>query len=142
MSYQPDRQFMYWGVSPDALDFAIPYPSVGHAAFETQRGVDSARNTSWEVVATQLGRPSDKQNMEWTVLDPEIWWDMNRWLEANGMFFWCRYFSFNTGEWRVRRFYCGDVSAEPFMLNIRTGLPKYMLNCKLNVIDCGIVGEG
>lgn len=131
---------MYWGTSAQEQNFGIPAPEFGSAA-ETQRLVDSARNAHGEVVATMIGRSSDKQNMTWKVLPPEIWWSMNQFLESNGMFFWCRYFSHNTGVWRVRQFYAGDVYCEPDRVDCENGPAMYYRNCTLNVIDQGVIGQ-
>lgn len=141
MAVNPPRTFMYWGTSADSQTFAVPYPAYDSSVFETQRLVDSMRNNYGEVVATQVGRSSDKQNMSWKVLSPSVWWEMNNFLEANGMFFWCRYFSFNTGTWKVRQFYVGDISAQPFMVSETTHRPKYMRECNMNVIDMGVLGQ-
>lgn len=135
------RTFMYWGTGPDVQDFAVPYPSIENSNFETQRFVDSLRNANGELVTTEIGRPQDKQNMYWAVLDPQIWWEMNRFLVNNGMFFWCRYFDFNTGYWRTRQFYVGDITALPYMVDPETHLPKHMRECTMNVIDRGFIDE-
>lgn len=140
MSLKPPRTFMYWGTSPESQTFPVPWPSVGNA-FETQRAVDSARNAYNEVVATQVGRAADKQNMGWTALDPQIWYDLNNWLLENGMFFWCRYFDFNSGRERVRAFYVGDISAEPYQVDEGSFTPRMMVSCKMNVIDQGRINE-
>lgn len=128
-------KFMYFGTTKGSLDLAIPFPSSG--PFETSRAVDSARNALGEVVGQMVGRSVDKQSMTFNVLPCSKWWEMNRWIEANGMFFWCHYFSHNYGTWKDRRFYCGNPSCEPYMVNADTGEPAFYRNCKLNVIDMG-----
>lgn len=135
-----DPRFMYLGtaisnndISGDVL--AISFPSEG--PFETERAVNSARNAYNVVVGQMVGRSVDKQNMTWSVLAREKWWEINRWLEAHGMFFYCKYFAHNTGKWMIRRFYAGGPSCVPFKVNAATGQPAFYRDCSLNVIDTG-----
>lgn len=114
---------------------AIPFPSSG--PFETARAVNSARNANNVVVGQMVGRSVDKQSMTWRVLPCKTWWRINRWIETNGMFFYCKYFSHNTGKWLIRRFYCGDPKCSPFKINPANGVPDVYLDCTLNVIDMG-----
>lgn len=135
-----DPRFIYIGsgVSSGTLVgnvIGVPFPSEG--TFETQRAVNAARNASNVVVGQMVGRSADKQNMTWSVLKRENWWRLNRWLESNGMFFYCKYFAHNTGRWMIRRFYCGDVSCDPYKIDADTGVPAFYRNCTLNVIDMG-----
>ena len=129
--------YMQLGPTPSNMTLEIPYPDQGKAMFETSSFVDSGRNANGAIVGQQVGRSIDKQNMGWSVLDAETWWAMNNWIEKNGMFFYCRYFSHNFGEWRTRRFYCSDFKAEPGFLNPDTGKPEFYMNCSFNVIDVG-----
>lgn len=132
-----DARFMYWGAAKGATDVAIPFPSVGGAAFLTSRNVDAGRNANGVVVGQMVGRPVDKQEMSWAALPCEKWWEMNRWITDNGMFFWCHYFNHNLGRWMDRRFYCGDFSCMPALVNPQTGIPDRYEKCSVNVIDMG-----
>ena len=137
-----DPRFMYWGTGSDVeenFDIEVPFPSSG--PFETSRAVDSARNARGEVVGQMVGRSVDKQSMTFNVLSCEKWWEMNNWIETHGMFFWCYYFSHNLGVWKTRRFYCGNPSCEPYMIDAATGKPAFDRNCKLNVIDMGEIDD-
>ena len=135
-----DARFIYLGTQVTNGDLsgnilAIPFPSSGE--FETSRAVNAARNANNVVVGQMVGRSVDKQSMSWSVLAREKWWEINRWIEANGMFFWCKYFAHNYGVWRIRRFYCGDPKCEPFKIDANTGIPEMYRNCSINVIDMG-----
>lgn len=132
-----DPRFMYWGTTKGAADVAVPFPAVGGGLFTTSRNVDAGRNANGVVVGQMVGRSIDKQNMSWKVLPPEKWWEMNRFVEDNGMFFWCHYFSHGLGKWMDRKFYCGDFTANPYMVDANTGSPKWYLDCSVNVIDTG-----
>ena len=143
MSTQPpnvDPRFLYWGTAVSNNDLsgntlAVSFPTEG--PFQTSRIVNAARNVNGAVVGQMVGRSVDKQNMTWSVLQREQWWKMNRWLETNGMYFYCKYFAHNVGKWLIRRFYVGDVSCDPFKINADTGAPDVYRNCTLNVIDMG-----
>ena len=135
-----DPRFIYWGTSISNNDLsgntiALSFPSEG--TFQTSRAVNSARNAYNVVVGQMVGRSVDKQNMTWSVLPKEQWWKINRWLETNGMFFYCKYFAHNTGKWMIRRFYAGDVSCDPYKIDADTGIPAVYRNCTVNVIDMG-----
>ena len=116
---------------------AVPFPSYQSAPFETSRMVDAGRNIDGVVIGQQVGRSIDKQSMKWTVLPTEKWWEMNRFIEDNGLFFWCHYFSHGFGRWMDRKFYCGDFSCQPALVNPDTGIPEYYRDCSVNVIDTG-----
>lgn len=137
----PPDGFMFFGTSAESQPFSVPYPSINSTLTQKSRFVDSLRNNVGEVVGTAIGRASDAQQLHWDVLDPELWWAINRFWEDNGMFFWCRYFDFNLGLWRVRQFYVGDISAQAYMVDVNTNMPKYMRDCTCNVVDMGILGQ-
>lgn len=132
-----DTRFMQLGASPSDLSLSIPYPTQDKALFETSRFVDSARNANGVLVGQQVGRSIDKQSMSWAVMDAQLWWEINNWIEEHGMFFWCRYFSHNFGVWKLRKFYCSDFKAQPCMVDPATGVPAFYKDCSFNVIDVG-----
>lgn len=136
--YNP--RFMYFGtgianndLSGDVL--AVPFPSSGSFLDETP--VRSGRNITGELVGQKISRSMDKQEMTWSVLDREIWWKINRWRTEKDFVVWCKYFAHTVGEWRIRKFYFGNPSCTPFMVDANTGVPACYLDCKLNVIDAG-----
>lgn len=135
-----DSRFIYLGTEVSGNNLAgsvlaIPFPSSG--PFETARAVNSARNAENVVIGQMVGRPVDKQSMSWNVLPVQKWWEINRWIEEHGMFFYCKYFAHNTGKWMIRRFYCGDPKCSPFKIDPATGVPQVYLDCSINVIDMG-----
>lgn len=137
MNLHEDARFIYIGKTKDSQPLAIPFPSIGQGAFETVRIVDAGRNANGAVVGQQIGRSMDKQNMGWRAISCEKWWEINNWFETNGMFFYCRYFSHNTGQWRTRKFYVSDIKCEPYMVNPATGIPREYHNATFNVVDTG-----
>lgn len=136
-----DGRFMQIGMSPTSLTLQVPFPSIGQGLFQTSRLVDAGRNANGAVVGQMIGRSVDKQNMGWTAISCEKWWEINRFIENNGLFFYCRYFNHNLGEWKVRRLYAGDPQVEPRNLDPETQVPRDGVyhNATLNVIDMGEV---
>ena len=132
--------FMYWGLSQSSLTLQVPYPSSG--TFETRRKAQTQDSADGSLVAQMIGRSRDKQTMTWDIMDCSKWWEINNWLEANGMFFYCRYFNFNRGIWQTRRFYCESPSCEPYRPtsnpnNVNHGMPRFLQNCQITVMDMG-----
>ena len=146
-----DPRFIYFGRTeyaarhhtggdPDNMPYVcVPFPSSG--PFETAVNVDSARNQNGEMVGQEVGRPIDKQSMTFNVIKREKWHEINRWIRANGIKFWCYFYNHNHGGWECKRFYCGNRSCEPYMINPATGVPAFYRNAKINVIDMGVVWE-
>lgn len=144
----PDKKrsasaYLYLGataeVSRQNYAVAVPYPTVGSATFETARMVDAARNANGEMVGRLVGRSSDKQSLGWQRISCEDWWALHRWFEQGHFTFYCHYFDHNTGQWRTRLFYLGDVRANPVHVDEATGIPAYYEDAAFNVIDCGVV---
>lgn len=140
----PDkRAFLYLDAGPDVSPsvhaVAVPYPTAGSAAFETARMVDAARNANGEMVGRLVGRSSDKQTLGWHRIACADWWAMHRWFEDGHFTFYCHYFDHNTGVWRTRLFYLGDVRANPVHVDEATGVPAWYEDASFSVIDCGVV---
>lgn len=132
--------FMYLGTVSNTFDLVVPFPTSG--TFETSRKAQTGEASDGSIVAQMIGRSRDKQNMSWEVMDCNKWWEINNWLETNGMFFYCRYFNFNRGIWQTKRFYSESPTCEPYRpcgntLSANYGMPEYLRNCTLTVIDMG-----
>lgn len=98
--------------------------------------VDSARNTDGVVVGQVVGKPIQKlNNLNWVYLTAEEWGNILRLLQD--FYVTVEFPDPVTGTWLSRRMYPGDRSAEPFIMDERTGLPKSYINCKVNLIDVG-----
>ena len=132
--------FMYWGLTTSNLDLEVPFPSSG--TFETSRKAQSQESANGSLVAQMIGRSRDKQTLSWEIMDCEKWWEINNWLEANGMFFYCRYFNFNRGIWQTKQFYVESPSCEPYRPSSNSsspsyGMPRFLRNCQITVTDMG-----
>lgn len=114
----------------------FPYPSNESGLQTTITTVDSARMADGVLRAKKIGRDQSKVELTWAALTPEVWSRMLKIFDEN-FYFNIRYFDMVQNDWITRRFYVGDRSAQPFMVDKNTGRPRYWLNCQANVIDTG-----
>jgi hypothetical protein len=117
-------------------DVEFPYPSAESGLQHTVTTVDSARMADGVLRAKKIGRDQSKVELTWAALKPEQWSKMLKIFDEN-FYFNIRYFDMVQNDWITRRFYVGDRSAQPFMVDKNTGRPRYWLNCQANVIDTG-----
>ena len=114
----------------------FPYPSYESGLQTTITTVDSARMADGVLRAKKIGRDQSKVELTWAALTAEQWSRMLKIFKDN-FYFNIRYFDMVENDWITRRFYVGDRSAQPFMVDKNTGRPRYWLNCQANVIDTG-----
>ena len=114
----------------------FPYPSHESGLQTTITTVDSARMADGVLRAKKIGRDQSKVELTWSALTAEQWSSMLKIFRDN-FYFNIQYFDMVENEWITRRFYVGDRSAQPFMVDKNTGRPRYWLNCQANVIDTG-----
>lgn len=117
-------------------DEEFPYPSYESGLQTTITTVDSARMADGVLRAKKIGRDQSKVELTWAALTAEQWSKMLKIFKDN-FYFNIRYFDMVENDWITRRFYVGDRSAQPFMVDKKTGRPRYWLNCQANVIDTG-----
>ncbi len=133
--------FIKYGSSPDQLNYTLPFPSEGGAAFETQRTLRTQRNANNALVGQMVGRSMDKQTLSWNRIEPAKWWEFNRFLEASSdgenMFFWVEFFNYNLGKVEKKQFYADNPQCEPMGVDPITLQPRYLANAKINVMDTG-----
>ena len=117
-------------------DVEFPYPSHESGLQTTITTVDSARMADGVLRAKKIGRDQSKVELTWAALTAEQWSKMLKIFKDN-FYFNIRYFDMVENDWITRRFYVGDRTALPFMVNKETGRPRYWINCQANVIDTG-----
>lgn len=141
------EKFMFWGTDKNNLTLSLPYPSKG--AFESAQTASAQESAGGDIVGQVVGRRRCKQNMIWSTMDCEKWWEINSWIENNirksrSFSFYCKYFNFNLGKWITHACYLGNITCTPFDNHSEQdsdefGMPKYLRNCSVDMIDCGIV---
>lgn len=122
-------------------DTAFPYPSYESGLQTTSTSVDSARMADGVLRAKKIGRDKAKVELQWAILTPEQWSQMLQIFDTH-FYFTIKYFSMITNDWETRRFYVGDRTAQPFMVDKVTGRPRFWRDCKANVIDTGDTSLG
>ena len=117
-------------------DVEFPYPSHESGLQHAITTVDSARMADGVLRAKKIGRDQSKVELTWAALTAEQWSSMLKIFRDN-FYFNIRYFDMVENNWITRRFYVGDRTAQPFMVDKKTGRPRYWINCQANVIDTG-----
>lgn len=122
-------------------DVEFPYPSSESGLQTTITTVDSARMADGVLRAKKIGRDQSKVELTWAALTAEQWSKMLKIFDSVGdgedFIFRFKYFSMVENDWVTRFFYVGDRSAQPFMVDKKTGRPRYWINCQANMIDTG-----
>ena len=116
-------------------DMPFPYPDKDSGLQTVATLVNSARTADGVMRGEKIGRDQSKIELMWNVLTPEKWSQMLQQFED--FTFTIRYIDMVTNDWVTRRFYVGDRSAKPFLIDPETNRPKYYVQCKANVVDVG-----
>lgn len=115
-----------------------PFPSPKRGLrFVVTTMVSSSRNALGEVVGQKVGRDQYKIDvLVWPILDAKTWAAILQ--EFSSFFVIVKFPDMVTNEWVTLKMYPGDRSAEPYEVN-ENGFPIRYLNCKVNIIDCGVI---
>lgn len=116
-------------------DIAFPYPDKESGLQTISTLVNSARTADGVMRGEKIGRDQSKIELNWNVLTPEKWSSMLK--QFDNFFFTIKYIDMVTNDWVTRKFYVGDRSAKPYMIDPVTNKPKFYVQCKANVIDVG-----
>lgn len=115
----------------------LPCPSVGLEIILSD-AVNSGRNANAEVIAEKVGRTNIKyNNLQWAWLTPEQWYTICN-LFSN-FFVTAKVWNPATNAFTTIKMYPGDRTAEVYWLNDDGETPKNFRNCKVNIIDCGVI---
>ena len=113
--------------------------------------VDTGRNANGEVVGQKVGRDVYKlDSLEWPWLEESVWASMLQ--EFENFYVSLTFWDMVHSQWLTLKAYPGNRSAEPYWIdtgdvthpNAPVGWygdyrPMYYQNCKVNLIDCGII---
>lgn len=104
----------------------------------TTFAVNNGRNADGEMIGEVVGRMNYKlDNLEWRGLYRDEWAHILQLTE--GFFFIAKIPDMHTGGWIELKMYRGDASAQPYWLE-SDGNFRWYESCKMNIIDCGIIG--
>lgn len=116
---------------------SFPSPDIG-AGFEIATLVNGGKNANGEFVGQKVGRDQYKiDNLQWTYLDAVTWSNILK--EFNKFAVTVKFPDMVNNKWTTLLMYPGNRTALPCELDKSTGLPSAYKNCKVNIIDCGVV---
>lgn len=115
----------------------FPSPDRG-LGFTVATNVSSGKNALGEFVGQRVGRDQDKiDGLQWKFLDAETWSAI---LQEFAQFVVVVKFpDMVTNTWKTERMYPGNRTAVPWEIDPETGLPSVYKDCKVNLIDCGVM---
>ena len=116
----------------------VPCPSTGLEIILSD-AVNSGRNANAEVVAEKVGKTNIKyNNLRWAWLTKDEWSLICSLFSE--FFVVAKVFNPATNSFVNIKMYPGDRTAEVYWTEKDGVTPKNFKDCKVNIIDCGIVG--
>jgi hypothetical protein len=117
----------------------LPCPSLGLEIILSD-AVNSGRNANAEVIAEKVGKTNLKyNNLMWKWLTPDEWHLICD-LFSN-FFVTAKVWSPLENDFVTLKMYPGDRSAQVYWLDDDHTTPKNFMDCKVNIIDCGLVSK-
>lgn len=117
----------------------LPCPSLGLEIILSD-AVNSGRNANAEVIAEKVGKTNLKyNNLMWKWLTPDEWHLICD-LFSN-FFVTAKVWSPLKNDFVTLKMYPGDRSAQVYWLDEDHTKPKNFMDCKVNIIDCGLVSK-
>lgn len=115
----------------------VPCPGVGLDII-ISTAVNSGRNAQNEVVGEKVGRDVLKySNLQWNWLTKDEWHLISSLFD--NFFVVAKVWNPVVNGFINIKMYPGDRSAQPYWIDKKTGVPINFTQCKVNIIDCGIL---
>lgn len=117
----------------------LPCPSTG-LEIVLSDAVNSGRNANAEVIAEKVGKTNIKyNNLRWAWLTRDEWHLIIS-LFSN-FFVMAKVWNPAKNDFEIIKMYPGDRTAEVYWLEEDGVTPKDFKDCKVNIIDCGLVDK-
>lgn len=114
----------------------FPAPDVG-ANLIVATNVSDGKNALGEMIGDRVGRDQYKvDNLQWKILDADTWSSMLR--EFSQFIVIAEIPDMVNNCFVTLQMYPGNRTATPIMFD-KEGLPILYRNCKVNIIDCGVI---
>ena len=114
----------------------FPSPDIGGNLI-VATNVSNGKNAKGEFVGQKVGRDKYKfENLQWKFLDAAIWAAMLQ--EFDKFVVTARIPDMVHNKFITIRMYPGNRTATPIQFD-ETGLPTLYKDCKVNIIDCGVM---
>ena len=115
---------------------AFPAPDIG-GSLVVATNVSDGKNASGEFVGQKVGRDQYKfDSLQWTFLDAKTWSEMLK--EFSQIVVTARIPDMVNNRFMTIRMYPGNRTATPVEFD-ENGLPLKYKDCKVNLVDCGVV---
>ncbi len=115
---------------------AFPAPDKGGKLIVTTN-VSQGKNALGEFVGQKVGRDQYKfDSLQWKQLDAKTWSDMLK--EFDKFVVIARIPDMVNNNWITIRMYPGNREGEPIAFDA-DDLPIQYQNCKVNIVDCGVI---
>lgn len=115
----------------------LPCPSVGLEIILSD-AVNSGRNANAEVIAEKVGKTNIKyNNLRWAWLTADQWHQICALFSE--FFVMAKVYNPATDSFETIKMYPGDRTAEVYWLEEDGERIKNFKDCKVNIIDCGLV---
>ncbi len=116
---------------------SFPSPDIG-LNFEVATLVNGGKNANGEFVGQKVGRDQYKiDSLQWFCLDAATWSDILK--EFRKFVVIVKFPDMVNNSWITLSMYPGNRTAKPMDSNGPGGLPSYYKECKVNIIDCGVL---
>lgn len=133
MSVERYGNFITLSAGNDTLQLPFVAYESGKQTVATM--VDQARTADGIVRGAVVAKAS-KLELTWKVLSPAVWAQICTFFN-NHFYFDATYLDMETNSFVTKKFYVGDRSAMPFIVDEDTGIPTYYLDCQANIIGVG-----
>lgn len=133
MAVERYGQFITLSAGGDTLQ--LPFVAYESGKQTEATMVDSARTADGIVRGSVIAQTS-KLELKWAVLSPAVWGQICTFFK-NHFYFDATYFDMVTQSVVTKKYYVGDRSAMPFIVDSVTGIPTYYLDCQANIIGVG-----
>ena len=133
MAIERDGKFITLTAGSDTLQLPFAAYESGKQTIATV--VDQARSADGIVRGSVIAKAS-KIELKWAVLTPAKWAQICRFFDKH-FYFNATYLDMTTNTFKTKKMYVGDRTAQPFLMDSDSGIPKYYLNCEANIIGVG-----
>lgn len=133
MAVERYGQFITLSAGADTLQ--LPFVAYESGKQIVATVVDQARTADGIVRGSVIAKAS-KLELKWKVLSPTVWAQICTFFN-NHFFFDATYLDMETNTFVTKKFYVGDRSAMPFIVDDVTGIPTYYIDCQANIIGIG-----
>ena len=133
MAVERYGQFITLSAGDDTLQLPFVAYESGKQTIATM--VDQARTADGIVRGSVIAKAS-KLELKWKVLSPAVWSQICTFFK-NHFYFDATYLDMESNTVVTKKFYVGDRSALPFIVDADSGVPTYYMDCQANIIGIG-----